>query len=272
MPFLASRPHRRPSAVIIGAPYDATATYRSGAAAAPEAIRRASESIETYSVVQRRDLEDLALADAGDLALQGQSAEAMVATVREAVAAAQGVPIVLGGEHTVTVGAVQALARRYPDLGVVILDAHLDLRDEYEGHRWSHATTVARLVDLIGEDRISVLGARSGTRDEWARAASLASITRTSVIPQAVWLGLARRPLYLSVDIDAFDPSVAPGTGNPEPLGLTVDDFVGLLSVLREARVVGCDLVEVSPPCDPSGRTAVLAAWLVREMLVAFVR
>lgn len=272
MPFLASRPHRQPSAIIIGAPYDATATYRSGAAAAPEAIRRASESIETYSVVQQRDLEEVALADAGDLALAGTAAEAMVAKVREAVAAVQGFPVVLGGEHTVTVGAVQALAGRHPELGVVVLDAHLDLRDAYEGRRWSHATTVARLADLIGADRISILGARSGTRDEWARAESLAGIARTSAIPQVVWAGLARRPLYLSVDIDAFDPAVAPGTGNPEPLGLTVDDFVELLSVLREARVVGSDVVEVSPPCDPSGRTAVLAAWLVREMVLAFVR
>ncbi|MGH2374218.1 MAG: agmatinase [bacterium] len=272
MPFLASRPHRQPSAVIIGAPYDATATYRPGAAAAPEAIRRASESIETYSVVQRRDLEDLALADAGDLALHGTTAEAMVASVRAAVAAAPGFPLVLGGEHTVTVGAVEGLAGRHPDLGVVVLDAHLDLRDEYEGRRWSHATTVARLVDLVGQDRILLFGARSGTRDEWTRAESLAGVARTAAIPQAVWVALARRPLYLSVDIDAFDPSVAPGTGNPEPLGLTVGDFVELLSVLREARVVGCDLVEVSPPCDPSGRTTVLAAWLVREMLLAFAR
>ncbi len=272
MPFLASRPHRQPSAVIIGAPYDETATYRSGAAAAPDAIRRASESIETYSIIQRHDLEDVALADAGNLALAGNTAEATVARVHDAVAGVQGFPLLLGGEHTVTVGAVHALAGRHPELGVVVLDAHLDLRDEYEGRRWSHATTAARLVDVIGEDRIAVFGARSGTRDEWARAESLAGFGRTSTIPQSVWAGLARRPLYFSVDIDAFDPAVAPGTGNPEPLGLTVDDFVGLLSVLREARVVGCDVVEVSPPWDASGRTAVLAAWLVREMVLAFAR
>ncbi len=272
MPFLASRPHDHPSAVIIGAPYDATATYRRGAAAAPDAIRRASESIETYSPIQRRDLDDLALADAGDLALHGSTPEAMVARVREAVAGIAALPIILGGEHTVTVGAVQALADRHAELGAVVLDAHLDLRDHYEGERWSHAATLARVADTLGPERIAVLGARSGTRDEWSRASALALTASTSAIPTRVWSALARRPLYLSVDIDAFDPAVAPGTGNPEPMGLSVEDFVGLLSVLREARVVGCDLVEVSPPYDPSGRTAVLAAWLVREMLVAFVR
>jgi agmatinase len=169
-------------------------------------------------------------------------------------------------------GAIGALADRHPDLAVVVLDAHLDLRDDYEGQRWSHATTTCRLVDRLGPERIAVLGARSGTRDEWQAAASLAAVSSTASIPTAVWSALARRPLYLSIDIDAFDPGIAPGTGNPEPLGLGVDDFVGLLAVLREARVVGCDLVEVSPPCDPSGRTAVLAAWLVREMLLSFAR
>lgn len=272
MPFLAARSHPDPQAVIIGAPFDATATYRAGASAAPAAIRQASESIETYSPIQRRDLDDLALADAGDIDLADCAPEAMVERVRRAVAGISTLPVVLGGEHTVMLGAVEALADRHPDLAVVVLDAHLDLRDDYEGQRWSHATTTRRLWDRLGPERIVVLGARSGTRDEWQAAAMLAAVSPTAAIPTAVWSALARRPLYLSIDIDAFDSGVAPGTGNPEPLGLGVDDFVGLLAVLREARVVGCDLVEVSPPCDPSGRTAVLAAWLVREMLLSFAR
>ncbi len=272
MPFLAARTHPNPQAVIIGAPYDATVTYRAGARAAPAAIRRASDSIETYSPIQRRDLEDLALADAGDLDLTGCTLEAMIERVRTAVAGFPCMPVVLGGEHTVTVGAVAALADRHRDLAVVVLDAHLDLRDDYDGQRWSHATTTRHLLERLGPERIAILGARSGTRDEWQTAAALAVVTPTASMLPPVWSALARRPLYLSVDIDAFDPAVAPGTGNPEPRGLNVDEFVTLLAVLREARVVGCDLVEVSPPCDPSGQTAVLAAWLVREMLIAFAR
>ena len=270
MPFLSARPHPHPLAVIIGAPYDATATHRRGAAAAPAAIRWASDSIETYSPAQERDLEDVALADTGDLDLTGLGPEAMVARVREAVAAAPGLPLVIGGEHTVTVGAVSALADRHPDLAVVVLDAHLDLRDEIEGQRYSHATTIRRIADRIGVERIAALGVRSGTREEWRAASSLALCSRTGAIPLETWKAFAQRPLYLSVDIDGFDPSVAPGTGNPEPLGLTVDDFVAVLRVLREGRVVGCDVVEVSPPFDPSGQTSMLAAWLIREMLLAF--
>src|SRR3990170_8732246 len=170
MPFLSARPHPRPSAVIIGAPYDATATHRRGARLAPAAIRWASDSIETYSPAQERDLEDVALADTGDLDLTGLGPEAMVARVREAVAAAPGLPLVIGGEHTVTVGAVSALADRHPGLAVVVLDAHLDLRDEIEGQRYSHATTIRRIADRIGVERIAALGVRSGTREEWRGA------------------------------------------------------------------------------------------------------
>lgn len=272
MPFLGAGAPARPEAVVLGAPYDATVTHRAGTRLAPAAIRWASQSIETYSPIQQRDLGDLAFADRGDLDLAGCPPEVMVELVRQAVAEVDGVPVVLGGEHTVTVGAVLGVADHHPDLAVVVLDAHLDLRDDYEGRRWSHATTLARLAERLGPGRIAVLGARAGTRDEWARAADLAAVSRTAAVPTSAWASLAGRPLYLSVDIDALDPAEAPGTGNPEPMGLTAADLAGVLALLRGARLVGCDVVEVSPPYDPSGRTAILAAWLVREMLLGFAR
>lgn len=273
MPFLASRPHAHPRAVIAGAPFDGTATFRPGARDAPDAIRWASQSLETYSPAQRRDLDDLALADLGDLDVaSSDGAAGAVARVRQSLEGLEAFPALLGGEHTLTVGAVQAALARHPDLAVVALDAHLDLRDEYDGRTWSHATTFARILDLIPPHRLAILGARAGTREEWTKADALLAVSPTGALDVRVWSALSARPLYLSVDIDAFDPSIAPGTGNPEPLGLAVDDFVTLLSVLREGTVVGCDLVEVSPRYDPSGRTAALGAWLIREMLLAFVR
>lgn len=272
MPFLGTGVHKNPAAVLIGAPYDATTTFRAGSAHAPASIRWASESVETYSPFQQRDLADLAISDSGDLDLAGCSPEAMVERVRARVAATTGLPVVIGGDHAVTFGAVAALAERHPDLGVIVLDAHLDLLDEYEGAHWSHATVLRRITDRLGPERCAVLGARSGTRDEWAAAASLAAAVRTGELPPAALAAMRDRPIYLSVDIDAFDPSIAPGTGNPEPLGMSVGEFAALLEALAEHRIVGCDLVEVSPPCDPSGRTSILAAWLLREMLLAFVR
>ncbi len=258
--------------MVTGAPYDGTSTFRKGSREAPAAIRWASESIETYSPTQHRDLDDLAFTDAGDLDLDGCPCDEAVARVRQALAHVSGVPLMLGGEHTMTVGAVEAALERHPDLAVIVLDAHLDLRDQYEGSAWSHATTLSRILDRIPPDRITVLGVRSGTREEWTKAESLLAVSQGGSLDMQAWSALSGRPLYLSVDIDAFDPSIAPGTGNPEPLGLTVDDFVTLLSLLRERTVVGADVVEVSPVYDPSGQTAILAAWLVREMLLAFTR
>jgi agmatinase len=277
MPFLAARHAHdlagagpRATVTILGAPYDRTASHRRGTAAAPAAIRWASESIETYSSAQERDLDEIVLADAGDIELWNAEPAAMVERVRAAVTAAVGIPILLGGEHTVSAGAVQALADRHPELAVLVVDAHADLRDTYEGEAWSHAATIRRISEHVDFDRIVMLGVRSGTREEWALARRLGFCGRTGALPTPVWRAIADRPIYVSVDIDAFDPSVAPGTGNPEPLGMTVDEFVALLPVLRHARVVGCDVVEVSPPFDPSGQTSVLAAWLVREMALAF--
>lgn len=275
MPFLATRPHAHPRAVIVGAPFDGTSSFRPGARDAPAAIRWTSESLESYSPTQRRDLEDIAVTDSGDLDLDlpAGAAVEIVERVRHALQdVGDAFPLLLGGEHTLTVGAVQAAFARHPDLAVLALDAHLDLRDEYEGNTWSHATTFARILNLIPPDRMAILGARSGTREEWAKAETLLAVSPAGTLDVRAWSALSTRPLYLTVDIDAFDPSIAPGTGNPEPLGLMVDDFVTLLSVLREGTVVGCDVVEVSPRYDPSGRTAALAAWVVREMLLAFVR
>ncbi len=271
MSFLGARQHTNAAATILGAPYDATVTCRAGTALAPPAIRWASQGLETFSPFGSRDLEEIALSDAGDLDLEGCDPDALAARVREAVGRLPGLPVILGGEHTVTVGAVAAVAERHADLAVLILDAHLDLLHEYEGLRWSHATTARRISEIVGIESMAILGARSGTRAEWEESHALAGACRGAAVPRAALDRIAGRPLYLSVDIDAFDPSVAPGTGCHEPMGLTAADFLGVLRSLKGSRVVGCDVVEVSPPHDPSGQTATLAAWLVREMVLSFV-
>lgn len=259
-----------PAATILGVPYDRTTSFRRGARDGPAAVRWASHSIESYSPVLGRDLEELALVDAGDLDVALRSPEAMVEAVAAAVAAAQGLPVVLGGDHTVSVGAVRALAARHPDLGVVVLDAHLDLRDAYEGERWSHATTVRRLAETVGWSRLGVLGVRAGTRQEFADAAGLAFAERRLHLPPGAWTRLEGRPLYLSIDIDALDPADAPGTGNPEPAGPRAQDLLDLLRVLAPLHVVGLDMVEVAPAYDPSGQTAVVAATVVREAILTW--
>lgn len=275
--FLAARPPTaaasQPGATLLGVPYDRTSSFRRGARFGPAAIRWASQSIESYSPVLDRELEDLAIVDRGDLEVESLPPEAMVAAVEgrvgEAVASGS-LPVTLGGDHTVSVGAVRALAARHPDLRVLILDAHLDLREEYDGSRWSHATTTRRLLAILPADRVAILGVRSGTREEFAGAQSLLAAHPDFHLPHALWTGLEGAPLYLSVDIDVVDPSAAPGVGNPEPAGPTAAELMELLRVLAPLTVVGMDLVEVAPPYDPSGRTAVLAATVIREALLTW--
>jgi agmatinase len=268
--FLGARP---PGAVppgglaLFGVPYDRTASFRRGSRFGPDAIRWASDSIETYSPLLDRDLDDVPYVDAGDLDVDALDPDAMIRAVGRALPS--GVPLVLGGEHTITLGVVGALTPRYPDLAVVQWDAHTDLRDEYDGRRVAHATVMRRLIDAGVS--LAQLGIRAGTRAEFefARARTLCC-TRGVAVPAEIHARLEGRPLYLTVDIDVLDPSEAPGTGNPEPMGASFGQLVDALRGLGSQRIVGLDVVEVAPPWDSTGRTAVLAASLVREMILLF--
>jgi agmatinase len=197
----------------------------------------------------------------------------MVDAVRRAVTAIDRdvLPVLLGGEHTVTLGAVQALSDRYPDLAVVQLDAHTDLRDVYDGRRVSHATVMRRLIENVAPDRIVALGVRAGTREEFILAERYRACAPLLSVTSKVWAWLQACPVYVTLDIDVVDPADAPGTGNPEPEGIAAGDLLTFVRRLGDLRVVGLDLVEVAPPYDPSARTAVLAATVIRESLLALL-
>lgn len=260
---------------LVGVPYDRTQSYRRGAAEGPRAVREASWSLETYSPAQGADLGEVGLRDLGDLEVRAVEPEAMVAEVERAVAAtAPGtVPALLGGDHTATVGAVRALHARHPDLRLVVFDAHLDLRDEYEGDRWSHACALRRAWDVLGSGRLVQLGVRSGTREEWAFARQGCRWSHPVLaVPETVLEELRAFPVYVSLDLDVLDPACAPGVGNPEPGGPGFQDLVDALCLLGGLRVVGLDLMETSPPWDPTGLTAVVAAKLLREAILALCR
>ena len=273
MAFLSSRPAPRPAATIIGVPFDATSTFRAGSREGPAAIRWASQSIETYSPVLQRDLDDVAYADAGDLDVAGLTPEQLVTAVKDRVGALDAsLPLLLGGEHTIALGAVLTLQRRHSDLAVIQVDAHTDLRDTYENQPISHATVMRRLLDVVAPLHVLQVGVRAGTREEFAVAKRLRYSAPRLDIPGAVWSWLEPRPVYVTIDIDALDPAEAPGTGNPEPEGVRGQDLLAFVRRLGLLRVVGLDLVEVSPRYDPSGRTAVLAATIVREAILAIVK
>lgn len=266
--FLASKPEGR--IVLFGAPFDSTSSYRPGSRFGPQAIREASHSLETFSPEQLLDLEECPFADDHDLELPfGDPCPALDLIEQKAarVISHGGLPFLLGGEHLVSLGAIRAASSMYPNLRVVHLDAHADLRDEYLGMRLSHATVMRRVLDLVGQDRLHQIGIRSCTREEHELS------SRLSTTPEKVSLLAGENPCYLTCDIDILDPSVLPGTGTPEPGGLSFRELSHLLvSMITRLRVVGMDIVELSPGLDPSGVSTVVAAKLVRESLLALHR
>jgi agmatinase len=262
-------------AALFGAAFDGTVSYRPGARFGPKAIRAESYGLESYSPYQDRDVSDLSVFDGGDLELPcGDSAAAL--TLIEAQTAkvlADGKkPVLLGGEHLVTLGAVRAAHAQYPDLRVLHFDAHADLRDDYLGDKLSHASVLRRVWDLLGDGRIHQFGIRSGERAEFVFAHAHTRLHRydLSAVPGAVQ-ELRGLPVYVSIDLDVLDPSVLPGTGTPEPGGVSFGELLDAVLALRGLNVVGADLCELSPHYDHSGASTAAACKILRELLLAIV-
>ena len=274
--FMGSR--RDPSGCsvgLFGVPYDGTTSFRPGTRFGPAAIREVSHGLETYCPQLNLDLEDLAFADLGAVDIPFGAPEPVVAMVREATTAvlAQGLkPLMLGGEHSISSGAVAAVAERHPDLLLVQLDAHADLRDEWLGARHSHACAMRRCLEVLPSGDLLQLAIRSGTKEEFSelqrtgrRMADVAALGEALASAQG-------RPIYLTVDLDWFDPAVLPGTGTPEPGGYRWQDFAELVDVLRPHHLVAADVVELAPQLDGSGVSSVLAAKVTRSLLLLLGR
>lgn len=254
---------------LYGMPFDSTVSFRPGARFGPSAVREASWGLEEYSPVFRGSLGDVGLVDAGDVDLPPGNGKGAVERTEAAVGQLLDrglVPVGLGGEHLCSLGAIRAAHARYPSLVVVQLDAHADLREEYLGERWSHATVMRRAREIVGRERLIQVGIRSGERGEWEQVNRL--VPHPEGLPQVLdWC--QDSPVYLTVDIDVVDPAFAPGTGTPEPGGWTSGELLAAVSVLSRLHLVGWDVVEVLPEGDVSRRTALLAARFVRDLLIA---
>lgn len=264
-------------AVIFGAPFDGTTSFRPGTRFGPGAIRAESDGIETYSPYQNKDLEDIAVFDSGDLLLPFGNTEAVLeeicARTAEILEAGK-MPVMLGGEHLVTLGAVRAMVQKYPELHIIHFDAHTDLRDDYLGERLSHATVIRRCHDLVGDGRIHQFGIRSGERAEWVFAfahTDFHPFNVKDVLDVVLALG-SDVPVYVTLDLDVLDPSLFCGTGTPEAGGVFFQDLEGALLALEALNVVGFDMNELSPHYDASGVSTAVACKVLREMLLAYVK
>ncbi|MFH0765120.1 MAG: agmatinase [Calditrichota bacterium] len=276
--FMGAHPEgHRAEAAIIGAPFDGTASYRAGARFGPDAIREASFSLETYSAFLDRDLTGRDYVDWGNLEIAPGRVEIMLELVANQVQRALALnlrPIILGGEHTITLGVIRVLAKRYPGLHILQLDAHADFREEYLGEKFSHATVMRRVAEIIGADRLHRLGIRAGTKEELTEAGielPLSGEAPTRDIEKVV-LGLPEEaPLYITLDLDVFDPALIPGVGNPEPWGITWREFIQLVRAVSFHNIVGVDINELAPQYDPSGVSSVVAASAVRDLMLTMM-
>lgn len=262
-------------AVLFGAPYDSTTSFMPGTRFASAAMRNASVYLENYSPYQDRELQQAKIFDSGDLELPFGDNEAALKLIEERVVIIltdKKLPVMIGGEHLVTLAAIRALGQHQPELEIIHFDAHADLLDEYLGVRLSHGSVMRRCGELLGAGRIHQFGIRSGTRAEFALAATgFTNLTKFDFSGLTDTLAhLAGKPVYLSIDLDVLDPSVLPGTGTPEAGGVSFQALLeAILSVCQNTNVVGCDLVELCPPADTSNASTLTACKLLRELLLA---
>lgn len=263
--------------VVFGAPLDATASQRSGSRFAPGALRQASLYMETYSLRTGLDLPDVSVADVGDLRGLESSEISLekISKATRAISSSKKTPIMLGGEHTVTLGALRAVK---PDL-VVDLDAHMDLRDSLLGLRLSHGTFMRRAMEEL-DFKLIILGCRAVSREEVEFAEAnedrVAVVTAAELLRDRKDAGVEAlrswydeaSSTYISVDMDVVDPAQAPAVGNPSPEGIGVSTLLDLVSAYADERTMGLDLTEVAPHYD-SGLTATQAAYVTLETIYA---
>lgn len=261
--------------VLFGAPFDSTTSFRPGARFGSSAVRHESFGIETYSPYQNKDLEDTCIFDSGDIELCFGSAEMALKDIEERAAEILEdgkLPLMIGGEHLVTLGAVRAAVKKYPDLHIIHFDAHADLRDDYLGAKLSHACVIRRCHDLIGDGRIHQFCIRSGEKSEFVFAKEHTDMHLfgfeglSETVSELKKTGV---PIYFTIDLDCLDPSAFPGTGTPEAGGVTFMELLNAILEVAETKVIGADINELAPMLDASGVSTAAACKILRELLLA---
>ena len=261
--------------VLYGAPFDSTTSFRPGARFGSSAMRHESFGLETYSPYQNADLTDCAVFDSGDLELCFGSAKDALASIQdraETILNDGKFPLLLGGEHLVTLAAVSAAIKRYPDLQIIHFDAHADLRDDYLGAKLSHACVLRRCYELLGEEKIHQFCIRSGDRSEFAFAKAhtrMHLFNFDGLLETVSYLKAHKLPVYFTIDLDCLDPSAFPGTGTPEAGGVSFLQLLDAIQTVCTTNVIGADVNELAPSLDTSGVSTATACKVVRELILA---
>lgn len=261
--------------ILFGAPFDSTTSFRPGARFGSAAIRHESFGIETYSPYQDKDLMDRKVFDCGDLELCFGSAESALFDIENQTRMILDdgkLPLMIGGEHLVTLGAVRAVAAKYPDLQIIHFDAHADLRDDYLGVKLSHACVLRRCHDIIGDGKIHQFCIRSGDREEFVFAREHTDMHMFNFDGLGeVCEELARNntPVYFTIDLDCIDPSLFCGTGTPEAGGVNFNELLSAILTVSKTNIVGADINELAPMLDNSGASTAVACKVLRELILS---
>lgn len=262
--------------VVFGAPFDSTTSFRPGTRFASAVMRTESYGLETYSPYQDKDLEDIAVFDGGDLELPFGNSRRSLNLIREFVSAVLSdgkKTCMIGGEHLVTLGAIEGALAHYPDLRIIHFDAHMDMREDYLGETLSHASVLRRIHDLLGDGKIFQFGIRSGEREEfsWAKDHVFTRKFDTQGLSEVITM-LKGKPVYFTLDLDVLDPSIFPGTGTPEAGGLSFKALWESILAIASLDIVAWDINELSPHYDQSGASTAVACKILRETLLAFTK
>ena len=261
--------------VLFGAPFDSTTSFRPGARFGSAAIRHESFGIETYSPYQDKDLTDKKVFDCGDLELSFGSPEAALNDIEaqsKKILSDGKLPILIGGEHLVTLGSVRAVFAKYPDLQIIHFDAHADLRDDYLGVNLSHACVLRRCHDLVGDGKIHQFCIRSGDREEFSFAKEHTDMHKFNFEGlKEVCDELAKNntPVYFTIDLDCLDPSVFCGTGTPEAGGVSFNELLNAILTVSKTNIVAADINELAPMLDNSGASTAVACKVLRELILS---
>ena len=264
--------------VLFGAPFDSTTSFRPGARFGSSAIRHESFGLETYSPYQDKDLTDCRVFDCGDLELCFGSAKSALDDIKsraEEILSDGKLPVLIGGEHLVTLGTVRAAYPKYPDMHIIHFDAHADLRDDYLGAKLSHAAVIRRCHDILGDGRIHQFCIRSGDKTEFEFAKKHTDMHRfdfdglESICRE---LKSKHTPVYLTIDLDCLDPSGFCGTGTPEAGGVSFTRLLEAILTVAQTNIIGADINELAPMLDTSGASTAVACKILRELILALYK
>ncbi len=261
---------------LYGVNYDGTTSFRPGARFGPSEIKNVSYGIESFCPQLNADIEEINFTDFGNVEIPLGDPQPVIEIVKkttEYIYSLNMKPLLLGGEHSLTSGSIHGAIKYFPDLIVIQLDAHADLRDEWLGSKYNHACAMRRCLEILPSHKLFQVGIRSGTKKEILEMKKEKRLINQNFGKPSLELYKALkpyrgRPIYLTVDLDWFDPSIMSGTGTPEPGGFLWQDFASVIDVLKEHNLIGADIVELAPQLDPSGVSTILAAKTTRSLLI----